>query len=579
MENNIKHYYFESDFKLVDLNVQEGVPFTFKYYVKHGGEVVTASYDGVENYTGCRPSEEVAGAIVVPFDGGKLGIGTLKVKRVYNIVDADMADGVFNSVTEKVLPIELWRGPSDDVAGDAVILYDSLYRGAPGKSAYQTWLDLGNVGSEQDFIDSLGGGGGGGSVTTEKIEDGAITEPKLQDGAVTEDKLSEEVKEKLNQQSGGYEPPEGGIPKADLSEEVQSSLNKADTALQEDSLTSYAKLSEVQEIADGLVTKDSHASDIQGLQDAIEEVESSMITAEPAEGEKVEDYVLMKSDVDEEIDSNSNNPVTNEAIARALEAAVARGRELANRDLYIAAGAEYNDTDSVIKKTAFWGAEVDNLPHHYYLNGLGDITEEEMEVIYKYKECMSIFLSSTDAYRSRFFQDGGFVPRTLFAAFKGLRQVEVVYIDSNSAANSFANCKNLKVIKWIDSKSLSTYGSSAIRTDYGLFFNCPSLEVIDVIKPNRDIKGSQCVNLVECRFINLDYNVILSTNRKISKESVLYMIQNVLKSTTKALVITLHADTYAKCIEGGEWHEEVQSALDTANAAITGGGSINIASA
>lgn len=31
--------------------------------------------------------------------------------------------------------------------------------GADGKSAYQTWLDLGNEGTEQDFIDSLGGGG------------------------------------------------------------------------------------------------------------------------------------------------------------------------------------------------------------------------------------------------------------------------------------------------------------------------------------------------------------------------------------------------------------------------------------
>lgn len=29
--------------------------------------------------------------------------------------------------------------------------------GAEGKSAYQTWLDLGNTGTEQDFIDSLGG--------------------------------------------------------------------------------------------------------------------------------------------------------------------------------------------------------------------------------------------------------------------------------------------------------------------------------------------------------------------------------------------------------------------------------------
>ena len=156
MENNIVHYYFESDFKLVDLNVQEGVPFTFKYFVKHGGESVTASYDG-EKYTGCRPSDYVADAIVVPIDGGKLGIGTLKVKRVYDIVDADMADGVFNSVTEQVLPVELWRGASDDVAGDAVIVYDSLYRGKDGKSAYEIWLSLGNEGTEEEFLASLKG--------------------------------------------------------------------------------------------------------------------------------------------------------------------------------------------------------------------------------------------------------------------------------------------------------------------------------------------------------------------------------------------------------------------------------------
>ena len=47
--------------------------------------------------------------------------------------------------------------------------------GAEGKSAYQTWLDLGNTGTEQDFIDSLGGGGSSlyvvtGSIDTENEE-------------------------------------------------------------------------------------------------------------------------------------------------------------------------------------------------------------------------------------------------------------------------------------------------------------------------------------------------------------------------------------------------------------------------
>lgn len=37
-------------------------------------------------------------------------------------------------------------------------------RGKEGKSAYEIWLDLGNTGTEQDFIDSIGGGDGSGDM-------------------------------------------------------------------------------------------------------------------------------------------------------------------------------------------------------------------------------------------------------------------------------------------------------------------------------------------------------------------------------------------------------------------------------
>ena len=42
--------------------------------------------------------------------------------------------------------------------------------GAEGKSAYQTWLDLGNIGTEQDFIDSLSGGGASLYVVTGSLD-------------------------------------------------------------------------------------------------------------------------------------------------------------------------------------------------------------------------------------------------------------------------------------------------------------------------------------------------------------------------------------------------------------------------
>lgn len=57
--------------------------------------------------------------------------------------------------------------------------------GAEGKSAYQTWLDLGNTGTEQDFINSLGGSGASLYVVT-----GEITE----EGEVTLDQTFEEIK-------------------------------------------------------------------------------------------------------------------------------------------------------------------------------------------------------------------------------------------------------------------------------------------------------------------------------------------------------------------------------------------------
>ena len=48
--------------------------------------------------------------------------------------------------------------------------------GADGKSAYQTWLDLGNTGTEQDFIDSLSGSGSSlYEVTGEITAEGEIT--------------------------------------------------------------------------------------------------------------------------------------------------------------------------------------------------------------------------------------------------------------------------------------------------------------------------------------------------------------------------------------------------------------------
>ena len=86
--------------------------------------------------------------------------------------------------------------------------------------------------------------------------------------------------------------------------------------------------------------------------------------------------------VDSEINNESENPVQNKTIAKALSEAVEQGRQLALRSLFVAAGAEYNDGITDKTKTAPWGETVIHKAGHYYLNGLGDITDEQMMDIY-----------------------------------------------------------------------------------------------------------------------------------------------------------------------------------------------------
>lgn len=244
--------------------------------------------------------------------------------------------------------------------------------------------------------------------------------------------------------------------------------------------------------------------------------------------------------VDKNINIESTNPVQNKAIAKALEDAVARGRELAKRDLYIAAGALYNDTDEVIKRTAFWGEEVDHLPKHYYLNGLGDIGEGEMMKIYQHKDDMTIFLSAKN--QGRFFQDDSFAGyRTLFGFNGGMRIVDGLVL---SGANPFASTNNLEVIKWLAGNKWSMYLNAVALSASGLFFDIGKVRVIDVFTPSVAISFNKAYELEYVRLYKLRYNVDIRYSTKISKESVLYMIQNA--TATSAITITLHQEAYVR---------------------------------
>ena len=232
--------------------------------------------------------------------------------------------------------------------------------------------------------------------------------------------------------------------------------------------------------------------------------------------------------------------------AQKLSADVRTKVENPLRPLYIAAGAEYNDSSEVIKRTAFWGEVVDHLPGHYYLNGLGDIDEEEMMKIYQHKDDMTVFLSAKN--QSRFFQDNAFVGyRTLFGFNGGTRFIDGLTI---SGANHFASTNDLEVIKWMSNNKWSIYANSIAMTAKEMFFNIKKVRVIDAYTPSASESFNNAYALEYIGLYKLKHNVNFSYSQNISKESVLYMIQNA--APTSAITITLHPDAYARLADDAD---------------------------
>ena len=287
------------------------------------------------------------------------------------------------------------------------------------------------------------------------------------------------------------------------------------------------------------------------------------VVVAPASGSS---YGVVK--VDSDVNADSPNPVQNKAIAEALEAAVAKGRELAKRDLYISAGALYNDTDEIIKRTAFWGEEVDHLPKHYYLNGLGDITEEQMAEVYNTKDYITMMVTSSGA-GSRIFQ-GGNCPRTLLGVLNS-RYLETKNLNSGGSP-IFANSK-IEVVKWNRSENVTSYNNS-FKLGQSIFHSCNSLRVIERCAIIHAKSFALCPKLEFFEIHGLAMDFDISGSPLVNKTSILYTINNA--TATKTITITLHADAYARLANDAD----VVDALNVKNTALaSGGGSINLVSA
>ena len=201
---------------------------------------------------------------------------------------------------------------------------------------------------------------------------------------------------------------------------------------------------------------------------------------------------------------------------------------------YVAAGAEYNDTGADIIKTTPWADLADDdadktVVHkagYWYLNGLGDITNDEIRKIYR--------LSSN------------FPPSPNLQGY-----FRLVRIKTNFSANIRSGWTPYDLSGLCDGANipilnLTDLAVSSIKTNVSTLNNVVC--ILGNIMPGGVLTGSNTLMFVKIN--KLKNNASLQYSSKLSIKSVLYMINK--EAATSPITITLHADVYNRCMANAD---------------------------
>ena len=206
---------------------------------------------------------------------------------------------------------------------------------------------------------------------------------------------------------------------------------------------------------------------------------------------------------------------------------------------YVAAGAEYNDTGADIIKTTPWADLADDdadktVVHkagYWYLNGLGDITTEQMCKIYS---TISLQNNWTNILA------GQNIRTNLLTINIG----EEVATNLVSASGNPFRRSNIEVIK-----VLTNFNKLEYSLNINILHALKLRHVLGVIKTNGGTYYGD-IYLMTIRIYGLKNNINLYNSYRLSTKSVLYMIQN--EAATSAITITLHADAYARAMANAD---------------------------
>lgn len=190
------------------------------------------------------------------------------------------------------------------------------------------------------------------------------------------------------------------------------------------------------------------------------------------------------------------------------------------RDLYISAGAKYNEA------TGF-----------YELNGLTDITEEQMRVIYEKTWGWWLHLPSLNGF-------GSALPRTNIPCpdYKIISYASNISIHSIFSASG--NDDNLEVVNLRALYTPTSFDEIKIVDFNWAFQACNKIRevqgIINVEKARYDLNIGGNIETINIK--GLKVNIRFYNSQRLSKESVLYMINN--SAATSAITISLNKAVY-----------------------------------
>lgn len=244
---------------------------------------------------------------------------------------------------------------------------------------------------------------------------------------------------------------------------------------------------------------------------------------------EIEDINDVLSNMNTEIEANT-------ASISAIESNINTSQ--GNRALYVAAGAVYNE------QTGF-----------YELNGLTDITEEQMKVIY----LCTADLDKRDDWR------GGIVNKK-FRTNLGFR-TNTIYNYLNRTFNLFNALRenmNLEVLHVGPETSTSFKTYPFIISQLGDCFYQTSVKKIEgfIRFDFQNINLTRLTLIEHIRIVQLKTNINFRASPNITLDSLQFLIQEA--TNTSAITVTVHADVYAKIQDETQtdWHALIEQAQE-----------------